>query len=104
MPDDIPDYVMRALIDDRVTQIQADADAEAEEFLASLPTPTHLIVDVDEIDARTKELCAVVAKAQRQLLHHEVQADKCRRTIAVNQNDLTELHIRRRDLTRKATP
>jgi len=104
MPDDIPDYVMRALIDDRVTQLQADSDAETEAFLASLPTPTHLIVDVAEVDARIKDLCASVANNQRKLIHHEVQADKCRRNITTDQNDLTELHIRRRHLTREDTP
>ena len=43
MPDDIPDFVMRALIDDRLTQIQADRDTELEDYLAALPTPIHLI-------------------------------------------------------------
>lgn len=101
---DVPDFVMRALIDDRLDQIRADKDAELEAYLAALPTPIHLIVDVDEIDDRVRSLCANVAKNQRQLLHHEVQADKCRKAIASDQNELTELHIRRSDLTRKATP
>lgn len=42
MPDDIPDFVMRALIDDRLTQIQADRDTELEDYLAALPTPIQI--------------------------------------------------------------
>lgn len=101
---DVPDYVMRALIDDRVAQLRADDDQALADYLASLPTPIHLIVDVDEVDKRISDLCATVARNQRQLVHHEVKADKCRKAIALDQNELTELHIRRTDLTRKATP
>lgn len=98
MPDDIPDYVMRALIDDRVTQIQADADAEAEEFLASLPTPTHLIVDLPELNDRTEHNRSEHAATQRELLAGEVRCDALRRRLAVLRAERIELDNRRRGL------
>lgn len=98
MADQIPDYVMRALIEDRLDQIRADDDQVLADYLASLPTPVHLIVDLDELDERVRTLCAEVAKNQRHLLNLEVQADKYRKSIAADHEELTELHIRRRDL------
>ena len=72
MPDDIPDFVMRALIDDRLTQIQADRDTELEDYLAALPTPIHLIVDLPELNDRSEHNRSEHAATQRELLAGEV--------------------------------
>ena len=98
MPDDIPDYVMRALIDDRLTQIQADRDTELEEYLATLPTPIHLIVDLPEINERTEHNHAEYINTQRELLACEVRCDALRRRLAVLREERTELDNRRRGL------
>ncbi len=98
MPDDIPDYVMRALIDDRVTQLQADADAETEAFLASLPTPTHLIVDLPELHARFAHNRSEHAATLGELLAGEVRCDALRRRLAVLRAERIELDNRRRGL------
>ncbi len=95
---EIPDYVMRALIDDRVTQLQADADAETEAFLASLPTPIHLIVDLPELNDLSEHNRSEHAATQRELLAGEVRCDALRRRLAVLRAERIELDNRRRGL------
>lgn len=98
MPDDIPDYVMRALIDDRLTQIQADRDTELEEYLAALPTPIHLIVDLPELHARFAHNRSEHAATLGELLAGEVRCDALRRRLAVLRAERIELDNRRRGL------
>lgn len=100
MADQLPDYVMRALIDDRMAQLQADKDTELEEYLAALPTPIHLIIDMAELEAREQANEEAAREDQRQLLHHEVQADACRRRLALGRIEKRELFNRRRGLER----
>lgn len=105
MPDDvehfgfvIPDFVMRALIDDRLTQIQADRDTELEDYLAALPTPIHLIVDLPELNDRSEHNRSEHAATQRELLAGEVRCDALRRRLAVLRAERIELDNRRRGL------
>ena len=98
MADDIPDFVKRALINDRLTQLQADQDTELEDYLATLPTPIHLIVDLPELNERTDHNHAEHAATQRELLAGEVRCDALRRRLAVLRAERIELDNRRRGL------
>ena len=98
MPDDIPDFVMRALIDDRLTQLRADQDTELEDYLATLPTPIHLIVDLPELDGLIEREEDGIRVDQRALLYHETAADSCRRQLADRRIRHRELINRRRGL------
>lgn len=98
MPDDIPDFVMRALIDDRLTQLRADQDTELEEYLAALPTPIHLIVDLPELHARFAHNRSEHAATLGELLAGEVRCDALRRRLAVLRAERIELDNRRRGL------
>ena len=98
MADDMPDFVKRALINDRLTQLQADQDTELEDYLATLPTPIHLIVDLPELNERTEHNHAEYINTQRELLAGEVRCDSLRRRLAVLREERTELDNRRRGL------
>jgi hypothetical protein len=98
MADEMPDFVKRALIDDRLAQLQADRDDEIEEYLATLPTPIHLIVDLPELNDRTEHNHAEYVTTQRELLAGEVRCDALRRRLAVLREERIELDNRRRGL------
>ena len=98
MADDMPDYVMRALIDDRRTQIRLDEEAASEEFYATTETPIHLIVDLPELDGLIEREEDGMRVDQRALLYHETAADCCRRQLADRRIRHRELINRRRGL------
>jgi len=98
MADDMPDFVKRALINDRLTQLRADQDTELEDYLAALPTPIHLIVDLPELNDRSEHNRSEHAATQRELLAGEVRCDALRRRLAVLREERTELDNRRRGL------
>lgn len=98
MADQMPDFVMRALVDDRRAQLRADDDQELEDYLASLPTPIHLIVDLPELTERTERNHGEYINTQRELLAGEVRCDALRRRLAVLREERTELDNRRRGL------
>lgn len=98
MADDMPDFVKRALIDDRRTQIRLDEEAASEEFYATNETPIHLIVDLPELDGLIEREEDGMRVDQRALLYHETAADCCRRQLADRRIRHRELINRRRGL------
>ena len=98
MADDMPNFVKRALIDDRRTQIRLDEEAASEEFYATTETPFHLIVDLPELNERTEHNHDEYINTQRELLAGEVRCDSLRRRLAVLREERTELDNRRRGL------
>ena len=95
----IPDYVLRGLADDAITEARLIEDERHAAFLKASPVPVHLLIDLAEVDQRITDAREEMAANMFAIQNHRAKADGLSRRNAQLRLDLDQLHDRRRGLT-----
>ncbi len=94
----IPDYVLRGLADDAITEIRVAEEERHAAFLKTLPAPVGELIDLAEVEQRLTDAREEMSANQFAMENLRSKADRLSRRNAELRIELNQLHDRRRAL------